>query len=108
MDGIASLGVQISDIDEIQAYLKRSDVGDILLDVCKMAIDTINHDSHFYLEYFQNPEEADDEHLTIVVRQDNYEENILEKIESVWEKYDHLLIGKAGFLLVTTDFSPPR
>ncbi len=58
------------------------------------------------LEVYRDPE-IDDEYLTIYVRQGRYDDNILEVIESTWSEFEGTLVGRCGWILLTTDFGPP-
>jgi len=51
---------------------------------------------------------VDDEYLTLYIRKLKYDPGIMEAIESVRAKYDEDLSHVPGWLLVTTDFQPPR
>ncbi len=46
--------------------------------------------------------------ITIYVRQTQYDPDIIEKIDAICREYEPALEGQNGWILVTTDFSPPR
>jgi hypothetical protein len=60
------------------------------------------------LELYRDPE-IDDEHLVIYIRQELYQDNLIDRID---EAYNALLTeanyGTSGWIHVTTDFRPPR
>lgn len=55
-----------------------------------------------------NDMESDDEYLTLCIRQEVYEDDIMKKIEECAKKFDDELSDKSGWILVTTDFQPPK
>jgi hypothetical protein len=59
--------------------------------------------AQLWLEVYQDPE-IDDEHLVIYARFKKYDKSTLEKIELVRKEYRPFLIGKSGWLILTTDF----
>ncbi len=93
---------------EVRDYLDRyTDMIDLVLSVCKKARERFVVPTQLSLELYCDPE-IDDEYLALYVRQENYEADILDKIESISAPFDAKLAAKSGWLLVTTDFSPPR
>jgi hypothetical protein len=60
------------------------------------------------LELYRDPE-IDDEHLVIYIRQEDYQDNLIDRID---EAYNALLnesnYGTSGWIHVTTDFARPR
>lgn len=92
----------------VRDYLLRyPDLTDILLFVCKVARERVGMYPELSLEVYHDPE-IEDEYLTLYVRKQDYDENILDKIEDIRKQYEQNLIGRSGWLLVTTDFHPPR
>jgi hypothetical protein len=60
------------------------------------------------LELYRDPE-IDDEYLTLYVRQRRYDaDKLLEEIEDLRAGSQAALRETSGWLLVTTDFRPPR
>jgi len=93
---------------EVRDYLLRyPDMTDLLLSVCKMARERFGAPTQLSLEVYHDPE-IEDEYLTLYVRQENYDEQILDKVESICAEYEKMIAGRSGWLLVTTDFQPPR
>jgi hypothetical protein len=93
---------------EVRDYLLRyADMFDLVLSVCKSAREKFAAPTQLSLELYRDPE-IEDEYLTLYVRQKNYEANILDTIENISAPFDPELSTKSGWLLVTTDFSPPR
>jgi hypothetical protein len=71
------------------------------------AREKLGTDVQLSLELYHDPE-VEDEYPTLYVRQRNYQERILEMIESVREEYEGMLAKKTGWFHVTTDFRSPR
>lgn len=60
-------------------------------------------DAQFTLEVYEDPE-IDDKHLVLYVRFKNYDRDVMESIRNVRKKCREMLVGKSGWLHVTTDF----
>jgi len=100
--------IRIPNPPEVREYLLLyPDLVTILPFVCKIARERVGMDPELSLEVYCDPE-IEDEYLTIYVRQQHYTGNILDKIEDVRKQYEEMLIRRSGWLLVTTDFHPPR
>lgn len=56
------------------------------------------------LEMFLDPE-SDDKYPTLYVRQEIYDEDIMDRIEKVSETFESLLGRSEGWFLITTDFA---
>ena len=59
------------------------------------------------LELYRDPE-VSDAYLTLYARQEDYEPGLMDELEEVSKQLDEHLEGTSGFLLLTTDFQPPR
>ena len=93
---------------EVRDYLLRySDLTNILPFVCKIARERVGIYPELSLEVYCDPE-IEDEYLTLYVRQQDYDEDILDTIEDIRAQYEAKLAGKSGWLLVTTDFRPSK
>jgi len=105
---LVSKGTLIPVLATVRDYLTNyPDMIDLLIPVCKIAKERFGMRAQLSLEVYRDPE-IDDEYLTIYVRQDEYDENIVEIIESMSDEYEHMFADRFGWLLVTTDFGPPR
>lgn len=105
---ISSGGIMIPQPAEVRGYLLRyPDIIDLLMSVCKIARERFEMHTQLSLEVYHDPE-IDDEYPTLYVRQENYDEQILDKIESICVEYEKAIAGKSGWLLVTTDFQLMR
>jgi hypothetical protein len=93
---------------EVRDYLIRyPDLTNILPFVCKIARERVGIYPELSLEVYYDPE-IEDEYLTLYVRQEHYDEDILNIIEDICAQYEGKLVGKSGWFLVTTDFRPPK
>ncbi len=93
---------------EVRDYLLRyPDMTELLLSVSELAWARFGTDAQLSAEVYHDPE-IEDEYLTLYVRQDTYDDHVLDMIDEIRVRYESALIGKSGWLLVTTDFQPPE
>lgn len=93
---------------EVRYYLIRyPDLCNILPHICKIARDQFGIQTQLSLEIYSDPE-IEDEYLTLYIRQQDYDQDILDKIEDIRAQYEAILSGKSGWFLLTTDFRPPK
>ena len=59
------------------------------------------------LEIYEDPE-MDDRYMTLYVRKEKYESDILDRLQAVSEGFNPRLEKVPGYLLLATDFSRPR
>jgi hypothetical protein len=101
------LGFRFTNPEGVIDYLqKHRSLYDITLYACILTEEKFGSRAQISLEVYQDPE-IDDQYLTIYVRQNEYEPDIIEKIDTICEEYAPALAGELGYLLVTTDFHPP-
>ncbi len=98
--------------DEVRSYLlSYPDIANLLPPVCEMARERFGKFVQLSLEVYHDPE-IEDEYLTLYVRQEHYDEQIMDRIKEIratYEtEYETELIDTAGWFLVTTDFYPPK
>lgn len=104
---IQRLGIKIPYSSDVMDYLiLYPDILDLLLDACSSTKKEFQRQAQLSLEVFKDPE-SDDRYLTLYVRQEQYDTNILERIENISEKYYESLGGKRGWFIINTDFSFP-
>jgi hypothetical protein len=93
--------------DPVRDYLLRfSDLLPVVVRTCRAVSERFGKEAEISLEVYRDPE-FDDEYLTLYVRQDPYDEDILETLDRIGEEERRALSGASGWLLVTTDFQPP-
>jgi hypothetical protein len=101
------LGFEFPHPQEVVQYLlAHPGLYIIALDTCFSVKEVFGHNSQISLELYHDPE-IHDEYLTIFVRQENYEPDIIEKIDAISTDYEIALAGESGYLLINTDFCPP-
>ncbi|MFQ6609153.1 MAG: hypothetical protein ACE5EE_11600 [Fidelibacterota bacterium] len=105
---IKKIEVNIPQPGAVRDYLVRySDITSLITLVCSMAREELGVDTQLSLEVYRDPE-IEDEYLALYVRQESYDELIMDKIEELCAEYEEELTGKSGWFIVTTDFRPPR
>lgn len=93
---------------EVREYLiQHSDLTNVLLYICATARKRMGTQTQLSLEMYHDPE-IKDEYLTLYARQQQYDEQILNLIEEICTQHEIALTNSSGWLLVTTDFQPPR
>jgi|GEM_PF-1489539 len=105
---LRDLGVKIPNPAEVKEYLRRyDDMLGLVSAVCRVArTECFPNGTQLSLELYHDPE-IEDEYLTLYVRQEDYERDILKKIKAILSGYGDRLADKSGWFLVTTDFEPP-
>jgi hypothetical protein len=107
LEDIINLRIVIPNVSDVRNYLmKHSDMGDLLYSVCNRALEVFGETAQLSLEVYHDSETRS-ESLTIYVRQDEYQEDIMDKIKKVWAAYKNFPDRNLGRLFVTTDFEPP-
>jgi hypothetical protein len=102
---IQQLGISLAKQEEIREYLVRfPDLIDVMLQVARTAHSYLP-EAHLSLEIYHDPE-VEDEHLVIYARQEQYDKTTMMRIRDVRSKYRPLLLGRKGWLILTTDFRP--
>lgn len=103
---ISTKGIRIPEIPKLKNYLSNfPDLIEILSAVCNLTRERFPHNAQLSLEIDRDIQGNDE--LILYVRQDHYEDNIMEIIDEIRTTYSHKLISKKGGLLVTTDFASP-
>lgn len=101
-------GLEIYKPDEVVDYLLRyRGIYDATLFACLLTAETFPRDRQISIELYHDPE-VSDEYISIYIRQNKYDPDIIEKIDAICREYEPALEGQNGWILVTTDFSPPR
>lgn len=101
-------GVRLGSPASIRHYLlQHPDMADLLALVGRAASDRFRGRAQLCLDLYQDPE-VDDSCLTLYVRQEPYDIDILDQIEDVSRLFDAELATLSGRLLITTDFDAPR
>lgn len=107
---LSSLPSDISILDPATVcdYLSDyPDMIDLLPFVCKAAMERVGSGMQLSLEVYRDPE-IDDEHLSLYIRSEDYDEQVLNAIRDIEVAYADKLVGKSGWIIITTDFGNPR
>ena len=101
-------GIRLPDAQAVEDYLAvHPQLALMLPSICAEVRQTLGPDAELSLELYKDPE-IDDRYLTLYVRQEKYEANILDRLEAVSDRFNAKLAEISGYFLLTTDFSRPR
>lgn len=107
LNQLQELGVCLGRQDEIREYLLQfPDLIEMIPLAVNAALDHLP-EAQLCLEVYRDPE-IEDQYLRLVVRTQNYDESVIERIEAAEKEYLALLVGKEGWLQLTTDFREPE
>jgi hypothetical protein len=105
---LAAQEILVPDFAEVRADLtSHPDLAKIVPSVCAAARNEFGPEAELTLQVYRDPE-IDDRHLTLYVRLPSYEHDIIARLERVTQPFEEKLCSAEGYLLVTTDLSPPR
>jgi len=94
--------------DEIRDYLLNyPDIIDVISLFCKKVRECFAISAQLSLELYRDPE-IEYVYLTLYIRQQNFDADILDKIDKISAELDKVIAGKSGWLIITTDLCPPR
>lgn len=101
-------GVKIVDNAGVEQYLAaHPDMWQPVMNICRTAKNCFPKKTSLSLEILKDPE-GHEEHLVLYVRQREYADDIMDTIDRICEKHDAELAAMSGWILLTTDFQPPR
>jgi hypothetical protein len=93
---------------EVDSYLAgHRQLARLLPDICAKAREMLGPHVELSLELYKDPE-IDDVYLTLYVRLEKYETDILDRIQAIGDQVNPRLEEATGYLLLATDFSRPR
>jgi hypothetical protein len=96
----------VPDEQAVDRYLRaHAGLGHVLPVICTHVRQQLGDAFELSLEAYRDPE-VDDVCLVLYVRQDPYDASVMERIRAARDTLD--LPAVNGYLLVTTDFRPPR
>ena len=100
--------VCIRNADDVEGYVaEHPTLRSLLPRICEQARVEFGRDTELTLELYRDPE-IDDRYLTLLVRQPQYDANIVERLDQLAAQFADELDRCTGDLLVTTDFRPAR
>ena len=109
-DVFLSMGadVAIPNPQDVECYLGEHSALQLLLpQICQRLREEFGQDAELSLELYRDPE-IEDRYLTLYVRQDRYDANIVERLDQLGEQFADDLERCTGDILLTTDFRPRR
>lgn len=108
LDYLRNISVIISNPNEIRNYLFNNlGVEDLIVSICQATMEEFKDRAKLYLDIYKDPE-IKDKYLTLYVRQEHYDDDIIEVIESISEQYEDDIKEQSIWFLITTDFSSTK
>jgi len=108
LDYLRNISVIIPNPNEIRNYLFNNlGVEDLIVSICKATMEEFKDRAKLYLEMYKD-HELNEQYLTLYVRQEHYDDNIIDVIESISEQYENEINEQSIWFLITTDFSSPK
>jgi hypothetical protein len=105
---LAAQGIVVTHPGAVRDYVaSHRKLARILPSVCERARREFGHQAELMLKVYQDPETSD-RHLTLYVRLPAYDDMTIARIDRVTQDFDEALCRASGYLLLTTDFRPPR
>jgi hypothetical protein len=99
-------GIRIPEPPKLKYFLSNfPDIIEILPEVCNLTMERFPDNAQLSLEL---DGDIGGNELILYIRQEYYEENIMDIIDDIRARYSERLIGKKGWLVVTTDFNSPE
>ena len=93
---------------DVAGYLAgHSALQSLLPRICERVRAEFGDDAELSLELYRDPE-IEDRYLTLYVRQDRYDANIVERLDQLGEQFADVLERCTGDVLLTTDFRSRR
>ncbi|HMF15354.1 MAG TPA: hypothetical protein VKE94_23730 [Gemmataceae bacterium] len=101
-------GLLVPDRKAVRAYLRRHrDLAAHLPAVRDAAREEFGSEAELTLDLYQDPDRRD-RYLTLYVRLDSYDRETMARIDRLSTHFEPRLARASGYLLLTTDFRPPR
>lgn len=101
------LHIEIIHRAEVLEYILQNPGLDLVaMYACILTEDEFRHDATITLNLYQD-QESDDRYLTIYVRQERYDDDIIARMDRICDEYEPALRGQSGWILLTTDFKSP-
>lgn len=102
------IGVLMPHRPDVRSCLWREpSMVDVVLEVAEAAAHMVGAGEELSLEVFRDPE-AVDRKLTLYLRQQQYDADIMERIKKIRSSLYPRFAGSDAWVLLTTDFQPPR
>ncbi|NLB01170.1 MAG: hypothetical protein GX837_09490 [Methanomicrobiales archaeon] len=92
--------------DVVDYLIQNPGLYDVVMHACSMTAEEFGSTSQIALDVFHDPE-SNDRYLTLYVRQERYEDDIITRMDRICNRYEPALMDLSGWLLLTTDYKPP-
>jgi hypothetical protein len=105
---LASHRILTPSLEEVKGYLdSHRKLATILPAICERTRREFGKEAELTLRVYHDPE-IDDHYLSLYVRLPVYDDTTMERLDGVTQDFDDELCRTSGYLLLTTDFRPPR
>lgn len=105
---LSALGIALPRCGAVRDYLfEHPDMLDLVLAMTTAAREQFGPPAQVSLDVYSDPE-MEDRYLSLYIRQQKYNRDVMDRIENLSAAYEGDMAGKSGWLLVTTDLRPPR
>lgn len=92
--------------DVVDYLVQNPGLYDVVMYACSMTAEEFGSTSEITLDIFHDSESGD-RYLTLYVRQERYEDDIIAKMDRICDRYEPALKGLSSWLLLTTDYKSP-
>ncbi len=107
MRWFVSKGIKIPEPTKLRDYLSRyPDIESLILPICIRVYEKFPTNTQLSVEVYVDPE-IEDSYITIYVRQEPYDEKILDIIGEINGEFEEELSQSSGWLIITTDYRKP-
>ena len=101
---LGSKGVDIPHPSSLKDYMiAHPNIWEVVIYATEIARLHFGDNAQLSLEVYSDPE-IDDNYVTLYIRQNEYDDNLMRQIKKIRKTYESMLVGKSGWFLVTTDF----
>jgi hypothetical protein len=108
MEQLEKCSLSIPDKTAVSSFISQhSDLLNVISAICPTLRKTFHSGDQFSLEVYSDPETLR-ESLKLFIRQNEYQDDILEKINSIRNEFRELIYKASTRLHITTDFNPPQ
>lgn len=90
----------------VEYLVQNPGLYDVVMYACSMTAEEFGSTSEITLDIYHDSESGD-HYLTIYVRQERYDDDIIARMDRICDLYEPDLKGLSGWLLLTTDYKPP-
>ncbi len=106
-DQLQPYNVLIPHSAEVLVYLLQyPDIAAVVVPACAIVRQHVGVEPRIALERYRDPEDGNT-HLMLTVRGEQYDDEFMRALKSASDEVARLMAGKAGWLLVYTDFRSP-